>query len=272
MPIDPQNAELVAREDLTESLSIMRVAYLDQEVPDFKPGQFATLGLPEKEPEVLAEGVTRRPRKGPKLVRRAYSIASPPTEKRYIEFYIVRVDEGKLTPSLLDLSVGDRLFMNPRIQGHFTLEDVPDGRDLVMVSTGTGLAPFVSMYLTYRDDPNRWRRIVIIHGTRLASDLGYRAQLEQWASQDDRLVYLPLCTREPEAGTWQGLRGRVHTALEDSLYQEYVGHPIDPAHTHIFLCGNPDMIDQCEAELQQRGFTVKGPKNPEGTIHFERYW
>lgn len=272
MPVDPQNAEVVDRENLTDALAIMRVKYRDQEVPDFQPGQFATLGLPAREEDQPPDGAQRRPRKGPKLVRRAYSIASPPSEKRFIEFYIVRVDGGALTPQLLELKSGDRLFMNPRITGHFTLDGVPDGKTLVMVSTGTGLAPFVSMYQHYRGEPNRWKKMVIIHGTRLAADLGYREQLEEWAAEDERLIYVPLCTREPDSSDWKGLRGRVHTALEHHLFEKHVGYPLSPDDAHIFLCGNPAMINQCEVELMERGFSVKEPKNPEGTIHFERYW
>jgi ferredoxin--NADP+ reductase len=265
------NASLVEREDLTPELAIFRIRYNDGDVPEFLPGQFTTLGLPPDPEEAQASAVPGRKR-GPKLIRRAYSIASSPLQKEALDFYIVVVDGGKFTPKLWRLQPGDRIFMDRRISGHFTLEGVPDGKDLVCISTGTGLAPFVSMLKTYRSQPNRWRKFVVIHGTRLCVDLGYRAELEQIAREDPRVVYLPTCTREPDGSIWEGMRGRVHHLLEPDKYHQLVGHPLTPENAHVFLCGNPDMIDQCEKELQGRGFSVKDKKNPDGTIHFERYW
>lgn len=271
---DPFNATLLSRQDLTHELAIVRIRYDDGDVPDFLPGQFTTLGLPpdpSEEPAPPENEAAARRRNRVKLVRRAYSIASSPLERDALEFYIVVVEGGRFTPKLWNLQPGDRLFMDRRISGHFTLEGVPDGKDLVMISTGTGLAPFVSMYKTYRGQ-NRWRKFVVIHGTRLACDLGYRAELQAFAKDDPSLIYLPSCTREPVGSEWQGMRGRVHHLLEPEAYQRLVGDPLDPAHAHVFLCGNPQMIDECEANLTGRGFVVKNREHPEGTVHFERYW
>ena len=139
---DPFNARLVEKHLFHDTLGIFRIAYDDGEPKDFEPGQFTNLALMPP-PEALAaedDGAQRRRPGRIKLVRRAYSIASPPREKRWLEFYIVAVDEGALTPRVFDLDVGDRLFMDTKIKGHFTLESVPDGKDLVTVATGTGLA------------------------------------------------------------------------------------------------------------------------------------
>src|SRR5687768_11337069 len=157
--IDPQNATVVEREDLTHELAIFRLRYNDGDVPDFEPGQFTTLGLPPDETEEPAPAPgaddTRRKHRV-KLIRRAYSIASSPLTKDHLEFYVVAVQDGKSTPQLWAHKPGDKLFMDRRSSGHCTLSGVPDGRDLVMISTGTGLAPFVSMYKTFRGK-NRWR-------------------------------------------------------------------------------------------------------------------
>jgi ferredoxin--NADP+ reductase len=139
-----------------------------------------------------------------------------------------------------------------------------------MVSTGTGVAPFMSMLRTYRGQ-NRWRRFVLINGVRVAADLGYRAELEQITREDPTVIYVPLATREPEGGSWTGLRGRVQTALEPATYQRLAGAPLDPAHCHVFLCGNPQMIDDVELLLGQRGF-VTDSRTGRGNVHFERYW
>lgn len=278
---DPYNAKLIEKQLIHDTLGIFRVMYEDGDVPDFEPGQFTNLALlPPVDPNAAEaadvdqadEGVRRRKRRGPRLVRRAYSIASPPSEKRYIEFYIVAVDEGALTPRVFDLEVGDRLFMDPKIKGHFTLKDVPDGKDLVTVATGTGLAPFLSMYLQYKNT-DRFNRFVFIHGVRYAEDLGYRKQLEEIAATDPRVTYLPAVTRAPEDSHWPGIRGRVTTIFNDGTYAKLTGTDLHPDQCHIFLCGNPAMIDQLEAELvADHGFVVKTPRQKDGNLHFERYW
>ena len=267
---DPYNATIVGREDFTKDLAVFKIAYDSGPVPDFTPGQFATLGVVK--PETPEEAAKRR-RPGPKLLRRAYSIASSPKVKEHLEFYIALVEEGQLTPKLWQLNTGDRLFMDEKIKGHFTMDDVPDGKDLIMVSTGTGLAPFLSMVHTYRDQPGRWRKLVFIHGVRLACDLGYRAELEKLCAEDDRIHYIPAVTREPEDSDYDGPRGRCQTVLTQEMLDKMGGGAkLDPSEAHVFLCGNPAMIDQCEVELTQLGFTVKDRKNPDGNVHFERYW
>jgi ferredoxin--NADP+ reductase len=265
---DVFNATLTKREDLTEELAIIRVKPDSGQVPAFQPGQYTTLGLPEYDDD---GNVALTKRGKPKLVRRPYSIASAPNEDE-LEFYLIVVEEGALTPKLWELNEGDRLYMDEKCRGTFTLDGIPQGKDLIMISTGTGLAPYVSMLRTYRRT-GFWNKAIVIHGTRLERDLGYRAELEQLAQENEDIIYLPICTREPEDSNWQGLRGRVHVILEPKTYSELTGDAITPEQCHLFLCGNPAMIDQCEAEMQERGFSTYHKKNnPEGNIHLERYW
>ncbi|MGB0767239.1 MAG: ferredoxin--NADP reductase [Phycisphaeraceae bacterium] len=278
---DPFNAKLVDKHLFHDTLGIFRIAYERGEPSDFEPGQFANLALMptpeaiEAQAKAEAQGdAPKRRRPGRvKLVRRAYSIASPPSEKRWLEFYIVAVDEGALTPRVFDLAIGDRLFMDTKIKGHFTLKDVPDGKTLVAVATGTGLAPFLSMYKQYKDAPGRFEKFVFIHGVRVEEDLGYRDELEQIASEDPRVVYLPAVSRAPDDSPYPGYRGRVTGLFSDGTYASVTGSPLNPDTDHVFLCGNPAMIDQLEAELVVRdGFTVKSPRQKDGNLHFERYW
>lgn len=271
MPKDIHNATLAERIDLHEDLALFRVKYNDHDVPDFEPGQFATLGLPDPTPPDPDKPV--RPGRGPKLIRRAYSIASPATEKRWLEFYIVRVDDGKLTPTLWDLQPGDKLFMNEKIGGHFTLPPAEEtrGKTLIMVSTGTGLAPFRSMYLTYRHQ-NRWSHFVLYDGCRVARDLGYFQEMNEFTEADETFHYIPTVTREPTDSSWGGRRGRVNALLEPMTFKTMTGTDLDPDTCQAFLCGNPQMIDQIEAELTSRGFVTRDRKHPEGNLHFERYW
>ncbi len=269
MPKDIHNATLLERTDVHDSLAFFRIKYNDREVPDFQPGQFATLGLPDPTPRDPA--APTRPGRGPRLIRRAYSIASPTTQREALDFYIVKVDNGRLTPTLWDVNVGDTLFMNEKITGHFTLEGVPTGKTLIMVATGTGLAPFRSMYLSFRDQ-DRWDKLVMFDGCRVARDLGYYRELTELAEEDERFVYVPTVTREPADTSWPGLRGRVTDLLEPMTFKTLTGSDLDTDTCHAFLCGNPAMIDQVEAELQSRGFVTRDRKNPQGNLHFERYW
>ena len=277
---DPYNATLLERIDIHEALAIFRVVPDSGDIPDFEPGQFANLGLPvPHDPDAAPDPNSPRARRkggGPRLYRRPYSIASPRQEKRYLEFYLVHVDDGKLTSMLWKLGPGDRLFMDERIQGAFTLEDVSPEKQIVAVATGTGLAPFVSMYLTYRA-AGRWTKFVILEGCRHAADLAYHEALTRAAAEDESLVYLPMVTREPPQGDspatdWTGLRGRVHRALDPVAFAELTGVPLSPETAHVLLCGNPGMIDEAEAGLQRLGFVPRDRKNPAGNLHFERYW
>ncbi|MEO0586352.1 MAG: ferredoxin--NADP reductase [Planctomycetota bacterium] len=264
------NARLLERIDLHEQLARFRVAPDEGSAPEFKPGQFATLGLPHPpDPET---GKPALDRKGnPKLVRRAYSIASPSTTREHLEFYIVEVDDGRLTPSLFNMHPGDRLHMGAKIAGHFTLDPVPDGQHLIMVGTGTGLAPFLSMYETYRDQ-GRWKSFTLLDGCRLARDLGYLDRLNQYTADDPTFTYAPTVTREPDDSGWAGRRGRVNALLEPDRFKEEFGFMLSPEDCHVFLCGNPAMIDQVEESLIDRGFVVENKEHPDGNLHFERYW
>lgn len=271
MQSDPTNATLVHRHDLTPEVSIFRVRPDSGQVASFEPGQFATLGLPaDPSPDdpPPKPGATRRV----KLIRRAYSIASSADVRDHLEFYLVLVPDGRLTPKLFAMREGDRMFMDPVIRGEFTLEGIPADADLVCISTGTGLTPFISMLRTYRArGEKRWNKCVVIHGARLAADLGYREELTGIAQADPSVVYLPMVTREPEGSKWTGLRGRVTTIMEPDPFEKLTGVKLDPARLHVMLCGNPDMIEAIRKSLEARGF-VTHTRRQAGNIHFERYW
>jgi len=255
------NATLLERFDMNDELAVFRVLP-DAGVPEFEPGQFVVIGVPGEELD----------KKGnPKMIRRAYSVASSPTHTDCVELYIVRVDEGELTPRLWRLKHGDRLWMGPKVSGKFTLEDVPEGKVLVMVGTGTGTAPFRAMYQRYRDT-GRWRKVVLFDGCRYIRDLGFLDEFTRSAEGDSSLLYLPTVTREPDDVAWAGLRGRVTQYLEPEAFAILTGEALTPQNCSVFLCGNPAMIDQLEAGLGELGFVVHGREHPDGTLHFERYW
>ncbi|MCE9591501.1 MAG: ferredoxin--NADP reductase [Planctomycetes bacterium] len=266
------NATIVDRRDLTPELAIIRVRHDTGTVPEFEPGQFCTLGLPKEEPAdaPATEGPARR---GPRMDRRSYSIATPPSVRDHYELLVVLVPTGKLTPRLWTMEAGSRLWMQERADGMFTLKPIPEGKDLVMVATGTGIGPYISILRAYRDArPRRWRRLVLIHGTRLAVDQAYREELEAITAQDESVRYIPVVSREPIDSQWKGLRGHVQAALEPAVFETLAGAKLDPAEAHVFLCGNPAMVTDAQALLEGRGFVADKMRGPMGNIHVERYW
>jgi ferredoxin--NADP+ reductase len=162
------------------------------------------------------------------------------------------------------------MFLDTRPLGGFTLEGLPGTRDLVLVATGTGIAPYVSMRRAYAGR-GRWRRMAILHGVRSVADLCYRQELERAALADPDFVYLPLVSREPDGAGWNGLRGRVQQLLDPQELRRLTGIVLAPESCHVLLCGNPAMVDETRALLERRGFA---PDTDErlGGLRFERYW
>ncbi|MCC6219625.1 MAG: ferredoxin--NADP reductase [Deltaproteobacteria bacterium] len=264
------NSTITYKRVINAGLWTIRLKPDDLSLINFLPGQYAELGLflpveqcstsSDKPAEVKSSG----------FVRRQYSIVSSPRDKEGIEFYLVLVPEGRLTPRLYELAEGDRLWIGPKMKGKFTMEEIPARKHLVMISTGTGIAPFISMLRHYRGQ-NRWEKLVLIHAARVSGDLGYREELTSVSREDKSVVYIPTVTREPQGSTWAGHRGRVQTLLEDSVYEKLVGDSLSADKCQVFMCGNPDMIEVVSSSLESKGFSKHSRKMP-GNIHFERYW
>jgi len=259
------NAKVTQRKDLAPGLMIMRVKPDGWELPPFKPGQFAVLGLPAEAPR--SPGAL--PEEGRDIFpRRAYSIASSSLDRDFLEFYIVEVPGGALTPRLFALQEGDRLWLGPKLTGLFTLDQVAPGRNLAFIATGTGLAPYMSMLRTHlASEPDR--KFAVVHGARYASDLGYRDELFHLERDHANFTYLPVLSR-PEPG-WQGFRGHLQDFWAGGDLEKAWGLKPAPGDTDFFLCGNPSMVEAMMAILQGEGFREHTRKEP-GQVHFEKYW
>jgi ferredoxin--NADP+ reductase len=197
---------------------------------------------------------------------RAYSIASAPDAP--LEFFVVRVDGGLLSPCLDALRPGDEIHVGRSIVGGFTLAKIPedDARTLWMVATGTGLAPFISM-LRHGALWQRFDRAVLVQGARVPSQLAYRDELAA-LSRERPLTVLSNTTREP---TPDGLFGRVTTLLDSGALEAAAGEAIAPGRSHVMLCGNPEMVDQLRHQLRDRGLELHTPRR-HGAVHLEKYW
>jgi ferredoxin/flavodoxin---NADP+ reductase len=240
-------AQVLARTDWTEGLATLK---LDAQLLPFIPGQFANLALDI----------------GEQRVRRSYSVASAPGTPP--EFYVTRVAGGALSPSLVALEPGDAVWLDTRCAGLFTLEWMPDAaRELWLIATGTGVGPYISLLRSGLLLP-RFERVVIVHGTRTQLELGYREELEA-AARDARVSYVPSVTREnPGHGV---LTGRIPELLRDGQLEAAAGLPFDAERSHFMVCGNPAMINDSIATLEQRGFRRNKRREP-GHITIEKYW
>jgi ferredoxin--NADP+ reductase len=263
------NATVVGREAVNAQLLVLRVQP-DARVFDFRPGQFAVLGLRDAEPRVPEADDEEPAAAGGQLLRRAYSIASSSVEKQYLEFYVTLIASGQLTPRLFALPYGGRLFLGPKPSGGFTLDRVAPGRAVLLVATGTGLAPYMSMLRTMLVNDTQ-RPFIVLHGARYSWDLGYRGELESLARLRPNLTYIPAITRPDDDPHFRGNVGRIQTLLEGGVVRLLSGVPLDPAWMDVFLCGNPDMIRTAKDLLVARGFQPDRGKEA-GSLHWEEYW
>lgn len=217
----------------------------------FKAGQFVRLGL--------SGG-------GEKPLLRAYSLASAPNES-IIDFVIAEVDDGELSPQLAKLQPGDEVQITQPASGFFTLDEVPDGDSLWLLSTGTGIGPFISMLRT-QQPWQRFQRINLVHGVSWAEDLVYQEQIQQWQQQyPGQLGYQPIITRESIPGALQQripaliANGQLSSALDSRLNES----------AQVMLCGNPEMITDAREALKALGLQKNTRRKP-GNVTSENYW
>jgi ferredoxin--NADP+ reductase len=266
---------------LKEDLAIFRIKAADGSIPDFKAGQFVTLGLPVKS-------------EGGKIIRRAYSIASPPEQKKHFELYIRWVRKpvpGRLTTELFERKEGDEIFwLKPA--GPFgildkRLDGSPETRRIVMVGGGTGLAPFISASLHLKTAQDK-REIVLLHGASYVDEIGYRellTELEEESIDKGKdhwnFKYRPSISRPDEwlNRNWGGHKGRIETFIKPdpatgkSPLEELVGEKITPENTMFYVCGWQGTVDGGMQYLAPLGFVEERKKRSNGTfdVRYESY-
>ena len=239
----PYTGRLSRWEEIAEGLAIVGVQALENPFP-FNPGQYATLGL--------------MPADGEKLVQRPMSISSSADRLDEYEFFIRLVHGGEFTPLLWERRVGDPINIKGA-KGRFVLQE--DGRTCLLVASGTGLAPFMSMIETLRNR-GQTREMLLLHGVSHDFDLAWRAELEGLAASGTFPIrYAATVSRPQNCPEWTGLTGRVESIVGGQLDE----HGLTPENATIYLCGNPDMIDAVEATATARGF-------PAEQVRKELYW
>ena len=223
----------------------------------FRAGQFARLGVTK------ADGST---------VWRAYSMVSAPHDE-HLEFFSIVVPGGEFTSELSRLAEGDTLLIDKQAFGFLTLDRFIDGRDLWLLATGTGVAPFLSI-LQDLEVWQRFERILLVYSARHESELAYQPliaglkELEHLEGVADKLTYIPVVTREQVPGA---LNGRITTLIENGELERAAGLALTPEHSRVMLCGNPQMIEDTRAVLKARGMNLSLTRRP-GQVAVENYW
>lgn len=264
------NATVVARIDYSPSL---RTYYIQPDEP-FEPyhsGQYVTLGLEGSVPRTGPIIEEARPPMEGKMVLRAYSIASAGFETEVLQFYVAHVPGGTLTPRVWSLEPGDRIQIGRRIIGNFTLENALT-KTLVLVGTGTGIAPFLAMvreHAAVRPD----FRFVLLHGATRRSELGHHSEFRALAHALPNFVYLPAISRAHLDPLWTGHVGRLTMFFQEHgrLLAEHARVLLDPAKTDVYLCGSPGMVKDISAILVPLGYGKWSKANPHA-LHIEEYW
>lgn len=242
------HAQIIRRVDFAPDLWMFRV----RSGGEFKfvPGQYATLGVED----------------GGKRIERPYSIASSPSEDE-VEFFFELVPEGALTPLLHKMGPGDHLLMRKMPKGRFSLETQNGRRNHLLISTVTGVAPFVSYVRTLYEN---WKagqfdgshNLFLLNGASRPWEFGYREELSYFDKELPWFKYVPTVSRPWDHEDWAGEIGRA-----DDILRKYADHwELDPSNTVAYLCGHPEMIAHSKAILKRRGFADKG------AIKEEVYW
>jgi len=221
----------------------------------FENGQFVMIGLQVDEKPLV----------------RAYSIASPNYEE-HLEFFSIKVQNGPLTSRLQHIKVGDDLLVSRKPTGTLVIDDLKPGKNLYLLSTGTGLAPFISIV----QDPatyERFEKVILTHGVRNVNELAYANFFEELKNNEflgemvqNQLIYYPTVTRE----TFRN-QGRLTDLIENGkLFSDIGLPPLDPAVDRAMICGSPAMLEDLAKILDARGFVISPHIGTPGDYVIER--
>ena len=243
----------------------------------FTAGQFVRLGVNPSQLKYYQEIEANDDLSDTALnedIFRAYSIVSSPFDE-VIEFFSIVIPDGAFTSQLQHLQVGDELLLNTMPFGFLTLAryQKPLPKDLWLLATGTGLAPFLSML----QDLKTWEdyeHIVLAYSARSTQELAYVEKIknlqEDFGTLVDnpaKLIFIPIVTREPVDGA---LSERLPKLLLEGTLEKQAGIALDIDTTHVMLCGNPEMVDDTKEALKSLGLVMN--RRGEGNIAVENYW
>lgn len=232
----------------TQNLFSLRI---EADVAPFAAGQYTSLALDI----------------GGVRIAQPYSILSAPNASP-LEFFFYTQLDGQLSAELGRLHPGDRVWVQSTPEGRFTLDQVPPGRDLWLLATGTGVAPFLSLLRT----PEPWQRfehIVLVYAVRHWSDVAYGEVLAQLQAQyGERFTFVPFVSREKVESA---VHGHIPASISNGTLERVATLGMSTQNSRFMLCGNPGMVQDALSALQQRGF-VRSEEGRTGHITLEAYW
>ena len=204
---------------------------------------------------------------GDERVGRPYSLVNPPHEPE-LEIFFNIVPEGPLSKELAALEPGDAIWLTDAANGFLTLKEVPThAKDLWLLATGTGVGPFLSMLQT-AEPWQRFDNVILGYGVRRRDNLGYSDLITQLQhDHPGQFHFVPFVTGEPMADAFSC---RIPEALADGRLERRVEVTLDPAHSHIMLCGHSEMITDVVGILEARGLRRHRRREP-GHISTEKY-
>ncbi len=265
---DELNCVITQTIQVSPIMKIIKVKPMDWKLPSFEAGQFVALALPPDSPRCSAATDEFEAPKPDKLIRRAYSIASSSNEYA-IEFYITLVHSGQLTPRIFELNIGDKIWMGKKAVGMFTLDQIEEDRNVVLIATGTGVAPYMSMLRS--NALKRTGKLMVLHGAANSWDLGYSSELKLLANMFPNFSYHPTITEpDKEPSGWDGDTRFIGDIWKAGVVEEAIGMKPMPDNTDIFLCGNPKMVTGMKELLYVDGFKDHKKREP-GHIHAEEF-
>ena len=223
----------------------------------FTAGQFARLGV-------------RKPSGA--IVWRGYSMVSSPFDE-FLEFFSIVVPGGEFASELSQLAVGDEILIEKQAHGFLTLDRFVDGDHLWLLSTGTGLAPFLSILQDF-EVWQRFERIVLVYSVRTEDELAYRELLDEILTREyvaefaHKFTFVPVVTRAEVSGC---LNARITDLLTSGELERCVDLPMEAERSRVLLCGNPEMVEDCRMLLQKREMQLSLARRP-GAVAVESYW
>ena len=215
----------------------------------FSNGHFTMIGLRKEDGKPLL---------------RAYSIASANYEE-HLEFLSIKVPDGPLTSRLQHIQVGDTIIVGRKPTGTLLIDYLLPGKRLYLLSTGTGVAPFLSI-IRDPETYERFEQVILVHGTRQVNELAYHDYIAEHLPRHEllgeliagKLLYYPTVTREDFRNT-----GRLTTLLENGKLAADLGLPaLDPAEDRVMICGSPEMLRDLKTMMEVRGFKEGNTTKP----------
>lgn len=204
-----------------------------------------------------------------KRIARAYSLVNSPSDP-FLEVLAITIQDGKLSPNLHLLSVGDEIEVSTKASGFMTLDEVPNniGKHLWLFATGTAVGPFISI-LRNNQVWQRFEKIILVYGVRFGNDLAYLAFCQQLQQADpDKFIFIPCVTREQHKNA---IYSRIPQAISSGEIEKIAGIKISTENSQVMICGNPKMVSDVQALLLGKGLT-KNLRREAGNITIEKYW